>query len=311
MLVAHNPYQRKVIINADASQAEARVVARMCTALSGMKCNMDKIFEEGRKIHVVFASRISGKPEVSIPKDNNPGSLYYTAKRVVHASDYDMGIIKMAIIIKKSVAETTRLSKEFHILLPEIRSVFHAYTQQLFKASRTMVNAYGRPHTFLGRVDNDLFRRGYAYYPQSTVADLITLAYSDFFYAKKPAWECDLLLTTHDSITFQMLPDVEMITEACTMLRAFMEAPMQIFGHSLTIPAEFTLGRNYRDQHKFSSPDSIAKLLHKLGYIYEETPGLYPSVHETHSGSRIPRGLSLLDGSGDNGSSDPYEHLFR
>lgn len=310
MLVAHNPYQRKVLINADSSQAEARVVARMCSAIQGKLSRMDEIFLSGKKIHVVVASEIYNLPESQIPKDNNPGSMYYTAKRTVHANNYDMGIAKFAVIIKQSLLEAKRLQGIYHSKMPEVRGVFHQWVQDQLRKGATIINAYGRPHTFLDRVDNELFRRGYAYYPQSTVADLIELAFQDLDNAAKPEWELDLLLTTHDSITFQMLAEPELIWDACCLLKTYMEAPLNILGLELTIPTEFTLGRDYHRQHKFTSPSSIQHLLKKLGYIYAETPGLHQSLHGPHSGSGKPGGLPLLDSSGHNGSSDPYERLF-
>ena len=311
ILQANHPSQQRVILNVDASQVEDRIVARLCTALMGKPCKKDLLFLEGRKAHPFVASIIYGIDEKKVKKDNTPGSQYYTAKKVVHANNYDMGDDKCAIIIKKSIQETKRIRKIVHTIFPEIKDVYHPWVQAELRKDRTLINAYGRPHPFLDRWDENLFRRGYAYYPQSSNGDLCELAYADFFYEKLDYWEADLLLTTHDSITCQILPCSYCIMEAKSLLESYISRPMKILTQELIVPSEFTLGRSYRGQYGFKTREDVCRLLRKLRYPYEEVERLHSGLHDIYGGSRISGGLSLLDRDVDYGRGDPPQRLSR
>lgn len=309
LLKARYPDQRKVIINVDGSQAEARVVARLCTALRGSSI-FDDIFKSGRKIHKVVASIIYNRPEDLIPKDNTPGAMYYVAKRAMHAYDNGMGPGKFAILTRLSVPEAERLLKVCAKKFPEVVEDFHPWCRSLVQTTRTMVNPYGRPHTFLDKMDDELFRRTYTYYQQSGIGDHVKLAFTDFYYDADPAWEADLLLTTHDSITYQVLANPQYIWDSWLLAKRLMERPMQILHESLVVPAEGTLGRSYQKQYYFNSIDNIAALLYKLRYRdAEETPGLHQGLHDAYRGSGISSHIPLLDGAQFNEWNPPDESL--
>lgn len=308
-LVAKYPDQRKVIVNVDGSQAEARVVARLCTALAG-KSIFDDIFKSGRKIHKVVASIIYNRPEDSIPKDNTPGSMYYTSKRAMHAYDNGMGAGKFSILTRLPLQEAEQLLKICAKRFPEVVNNFHPWVRETIQSTRTMVNPYGRPHTFLDKMDDDLFRRGYTYYQQSGIGDHVKLAFTDFYYQAKDEWEADLLLTTHDSITYQVLANPQWIWESWLLAKELMERPMNIMGLELVVPAEGTLGRSYQKQYGFRSIDDIARLLAKLRYRdAEEITGLHQRIHDPHGGPGITSHIPLLDGAGFNEWSPPDERL--
>lgn len=308
-LIATNPTQRKVILDVDGSQAEARVVAQLCKALCG-KSRLDEIFNSGRKIHKVVASIIFRVPEQDIPKDNNPGSMYYTAKRGVHAYDNGMAENKFAVIIRKPVAEARRLldiiAKEF----PEVKDVFHPWVREQLQKTRTLTNPYGRPHYFMDRMDDELYRRGYTYFQQSGVGDHTKKAFTDFYYDADPAWEAELLTTTHDSVTAQVLADPEIIWKSWLLLKALMERPMPVMQLQLVVPAEGGIGRSWRRTHGFKSIDDIARLLKKMRFHdAAQIPGLHQGVHAIHIGAGIPGCVPLLDRPQPNGRSDQTQHL--
>lgn len=309
-LIARFPDQRKIIVNVDGSQAEARVVARLCTALVGHATVFDDIFISGKKIHKVVASIIYNKPEDQIPKDNTPGAMYYVAKRAMHAYDNGMGPGKFAILTRLSVGEAERLLKVCAKKFPEVVEHFHPWCRNLVQTTRTMVNPYGRPHTFLDRLDDELFRRTYTYYQQSGIGDHVKLAFTDFYYDAKPEWEADLLLTTHDSITFQVLADPQTIWDAWILAKTLMERPMNILGRELVVPAEGTIGRSYQKQYGFRNIADIERLLYKLRYRnVPETAGLHQGLHVAHGGPGITSHIPLLDGAEFNLWSPPDECL--
>lgn len=308
-LVAKYPDQRKVIVNVDGSQAEARVVARLCTKLAG-KSIFDDIFKSGRKIHKVVASIIYNRPEDSIPKDNSPGAMYYVAKRAMHAYDNGMGPGKFSILTRLPLHEAEQLLKICAKRFPEVVNNFHPWVRESLQTTRTLVNPYGRPHVFLDKMDDDLFRRGYTYYQQSGIGDHVKLAFTDFYYEADPIWESDLLLTTHDSITYQVLANPEHIWNSWLLAKRLMERPMDIMGLELIVPAEGTIGRSYQKQYAFRSIDDLERLLYKLRYRdAEETAGFHQRIPDSHGGPGITSHIPLLDGAGFNEWSPPDERL--
>lgn len=308
-LIARYPDQRKVIVNVDGSQAEARVVARLCTALLGHS-RFDDIFMSGRKIHKVIASIIFKVPEDKIPKDNTPGAMYYTGKRAMHAYDNGMGPGKFAILTRKTTAEAERLLKVCEKEFPEVATGFHSWCRKLMQTTKTMVNPYGRPHLFLDRINDELFRRAYTYYQQSGIGDHVKLAFTDFYYQAKDEWESDLLLTTHDSITYQVLANPQWIWESWLLAKALMERPMKIQQLELIVPAEGTLGRSYQKQYPFKSINDIERLLFKLRYRDGKTFSGFPQgVSDAYGGPGVSSHIPLLDGAEFNLWGSPDEHL--
>jgi len=185
----------------------------------------------------------------------------------MHAYDNGMGPDKFSILTGLSLNDAKKLLLVCEKKFPEVAKGYHPWVREQLQKNRTLVNAYGRPHTFLDRLDDELFRRGYSYYQQSSVGDHVKLAYGDFYYEKDPDWEADLLLTMHDSVTYQILPSPTFIWESVLLLKSFMERPMRILDKSdLSIPAEFSLGRSFRGLYPFKTKDEITHLLRKLRY---------------------------------------------
>jgi DNA polymerase I-like protein with 3'-5' exonuclease and polymerase domains len=286
--------QQKVLINVDSSQAEARVVARLCKAITGTS-RLDDIFVSGRSIHKVVGSIIYKRPETQIPKDNRPGAMYYVSKRTVHACNYDMGIEKYAIVTGTSIPIAKGNYNTFHRGFPEIKGTFHKWVQTEIQKERSITNAYGRIHVFLDRFGQDLYRKAYSYFPQSSVADLITLAFIDLYNQKNSDWQLDLLLTVHDSIVAQCLAVPEHVWGAIQLIQALMERPMNVLGLDLTIPSEASIGRSWKSMHAVKTLDDVKRILRRLRYRNETPQRLDQSVHGIHSGPGIPRSVPFLD----------------
>jgi len=300
--------QRKVLINVDSSQAEARVVARLCKAVAGSS-RLDDIFISGRSIHKVVGSIIYKRPESQIPKDNRPGAMYYVSKRTVHACNYDMGIEKYAIVTGTSLSIAKANYNTFHHGFPEIKGVFHAWVQTEIQKARKLVNAYGRVHVFLDRFGQDLYRKAYSYFPQSSVADLITLAFIDLYNQRKSDWQLDLLLTVHDSIIAQCIAEPECVWAAIELIQALMERPMNVLGLDLSIPSEASIGRSWKSLHSVKSLDDVKRILRRLRYGNEKSQGLDQSVHGIHSGSGITRSVPFLDSNVIDSGDDAEERV--
>jgi DNA polymerase I-like protein with 3'-5' exonuclease and polymerase domains len=179
----------KVIIQCDASQAEPRVVAVLSEDWELLKA-----FEEKVDIHRRTAGLIFGytqKLELSanfqhpivdkLPKD---GPERYTGKTTRNAGNYDVkkhtfmtsfntNAQKYEIPMDISEWRAGQMLEIFHAASPKIRSIFHAQIQAALNSTRVLVDPMGGVRIFNGRMDDDLYKEGYANIPQRTVAHLV------------------------------------------------------------------------------------------------------------------------------------------
>lgn len=94
-------------------------------------------------------------------------------KKSNHSLNYDFGARAYAILYGMREQEAKRNIALYHRAYPGI-PLWHAWIQKQLKDNdRTLMNCFDRAYRFLGAWDRDLFRRGYAFVPQSTVADIV------------------------------------------------------------------------------------------------------------------------------------------
>lgn len=184
------PDEGKVIIQADSSQAEARIVAVLARDWDLLHA-FDEVDVHRRTAGLFFQytkSLILTKGEVAIvdflEKD---GPERFTGKMFRHAGNYDMrkaracnefnvNAQKYGIAMNISEWRAGLYIDLFHAASPKIRDVFHEEIREALRNSRTLINPFGRPRIFNGRMDDDIYKEGYAQIPQSTVADLVQSA---------------------------------------------------------------------------------------------------------------------------------------
>lgn len=233
------PDAGRIMVQADLSQAEARVVAYLAQERKLME-----IFESGQDVFKLVAHLMFNKPVESITEAER-----YNAKRVVHASNYGMGPRKFSVISGLNERSCNQLLEGYHATFPGIR-LWHRVVEGELARSRTLVTPFGRKRIFFGRWGDDLFREGYAFVPQSTVADLLNRGLMRVFYSLHA--ECDILLQVHDAIVIQtdtrdlqQVPFVDRLAE-CLLI------PIPIFGKQLYIPVDISIGKNWDEVEKFA-----------------------------------------------------------
>jgi DNA polymerase I-like protein with 3'-5' exonuclease and polymerase domains len=213
---------------------------------------MMNAFETNQDIHLLTARLI--------------GSDRRTAKTVNHASNYDMGFRKLALLLSCPEPQAKRLLDLYHSNYPGIRNNFHQNVQRQLRKNRTLTNLFGRKRTFMERWEDDLFRQAYAFIPQSTVVDVLNRGLIQLYQTNL----YDLLLQVHDSIVFQV-PFKDDIVRRILNAKKIVEIPIACLGRSFVIPAEFKVGLNWRDMESINveNPgrlfDSIRNLYGKLG----------------------------------------------
>lgn len=178
----------KVIIQIDASQAEARVVAVLAEDYE-LLAAFDKIDIHRRTAGLMFG--YTPKLELGIdfkhpiidglPKD---GPERFTGKMIRHAGNYDMkkhrlmtefntNAQKFEINMDISEWRAGQMLDLFHAASPKIKGKFHADIQDAINSTRVLIDPMGGVRIFNGRMDDSLYQEGYANIPQRTVAHLV------------------------------------------------------------------------------------------------------------------------------------------
>ena len=76
--------------------------------------------------------------------------------------------------------------------------IWHKRVQTQLRQSRTMVNLFGRKHKFLDRWGDSLFRSAYAFVPQSSVGELLSMSLREVY--DKHGSDIRIALQLHDAI---------------------------------------------------------------------------------------------------------------
>lgn len=232
------PDDGKVFINADLSQAEARVVAFLADERS-----LIKIFDDGGDIHKRNAANIFKVPEAEVTDHQRQ-----LAKRVVHASNYGMGPITFAKTASIPAADAKRLLNQYFATYPGI-----ARWQENIKAEvrkkRYLVTPLGRKRIFYNQWQESLFKEALAYVPQSTVADIVAKGLIRLWNARTSVPGLDILLQVHDSILIQAPVDAS--DKAAALLKESLTVPVEIMGKILKIPIDLKIGGNWEDMSKY------------------------------------------------------------
>jgi len=237
MRVMVKPDPGMVLVEADQSQAEARVVAYA----GHIKFMMDVFAHDPSTpegdIHRHTAALIYEKLVAEIDKKSDER---YSAKRIVHACDYDMHANTFAKRYNKdaadqgksliSIQEAARLLNLYHLKVPELRNNYHALIKQLLETTKTLTNPFDRRIIFHDRVGQDLFRQGYAWYAQSTVGDITNIILEAIYKY------IDVLLQVHDSVLWQCRHDE--VKDTIKLIKSA-NPTFSVGGVTLQIPIEY------------------------------------------------------------------------
>lgn len=226
------PDEGYILINADLSQAEARVVAYLAEDK-----RLAQVFEAGGDIHRRNASLMFNKPESQIKEEER-----FLAKRAVHGLNYGMGPVTFARECGIDIATAKRVYNIYFSTFPRLK-LWHKNVLDVLRRTRTLTNPFGRKRIFFNKWSDSLLKEGLAFVPQSTVADMTNQA----IVRLDAQWRGDsskqLLLQVHDSIVAQAR--VDKVDEAVQEMLSALECPVTINGKILTIPSDVKIGENW------------------------------------------------------------------
>lgn len=249
--------KRKHLLELDLSQAEARAVAYYCGD-DGMK----SLFRDGTDVHLdraimilnVLGEKYTYDDFFSMYQESHPRAkqLRQAAKAVgVHATNYDIGSRTVIVSLRHhgiylSTKQEATLRFNTHERFPGIR-LYQAGVQQALRANRTLRTAKGMKRYFYSKLDNNTFRRAYAFLPQCTVAEIT----NDGIIAMEAAIRAldgFVLLQVHDSVLLEV-PERN-LQAAYDIAVAAMTQSLEIypfFGPSdvMTIPVDVKVGTHW------------------------------------------------------------------
>lgn len=231
---ADNEYK---LVSLDQEGAEAKIVAYLCKKGNYRKLFENNIKPHSFTALHIFTEQLKAKYHTpsnidiainteidklqSLPfckelfklikdSDNWPGKerYYFIGKKVRHASAYGMRENKYRMSLLEESEGSIAISKkeaEFHLstdrkLFPEI-SQWQLETEKTIRSKKELRNLFGFPFKFTSFLDDAAIRNGLSFVPQSTVATLTNIAFSEMQeYIEDNDRNWHLLNNDHDSI---------------------------------------------------------------------------------------------------------------
>lgn len=226
------PDRGKRFIDADLSQAEARVVAALAE-----EGRLQAIFEDaGGDIHKRNAAMVFEKRVEDITKDERQ-----LAKTLVHAANYGIGARTFSKHIGSSEGRARELLNKYYASYPRIKC-WHLEVEDQLRKSRILRTPMGRARMFFGRWSPELVRSAIAYVPQSTVGDILNAGLIQAYNNLPPEWDC--ALQVHDNVVLQV-PIEAANMHIYKFIKHYFERSITINRTKLTIPVEIKTGDNW------------------------------------------------------------------
>jgi hypothetical protein len=163
----------------------------------------------------------------------------------IQAPEFAINVLKNSEgQIRLSIEEATKFLATYHTLFPEIRE-WHMEIQKQLGMTKTLRNLQGYPRKFHGAWGPDLFKKAYAFIPQSTVGTITNIAVTEMqYYIEDNNLPWDVLNNKHDSYLLQCPIGQE--SECSRMAKQFMEQELiTLRGEKFTMRSETAIGFNW------------------------------------------------------------------
>lgn len=269
------PDEGEIFIQADSSQAEARVVWLLADDEEALRL-VDEI-----DYHAWTASWFFGGTENDYSKKilGYEHPIRFAGKTLRHAGHLGAGKRRASIELNTqarkykipiSISEATadRALKIFHMKQPKIKQVFQASVIKCLESNKRRLVApaiygfnlkHGGQRTFFERWGEELFRQAFSYIPQRAVSDN-TKGAGIRIKARIPSIK--IIMESHDALLFSI--PIEKQHEYIPIIKEEMERPIDFSGCSiprrpLVIPCDIETGYNYEKLSKFKDIPIFAK----------------------------------------------------
>lgn len=167
-------------------------------------------------------------------------------KKTRHATNYIAGPRVLQVMaakdeIYKEISYWKNLMRIDEIRSPAKYKWHQAIVDELSANKRVLSNPFDRHRKFLGEWNEDLFRSGAAFKPQSTIGDLLNTGMVDFY--NKYGSYIKILMQLHDGM-YISYPKKERV-KWLTYLRDCMTIPIVINGRDVVLDVEMKVGPNW------------------------------------------------------------------
>jgi len=246
LISARNPGE--VLLEADLSQAEARVVTWYA-----QESQLMDLFQSGAKVHEYVGSKVMQR---EITKKHTPIE-YETSKRIVHGSNYGMKAPTLAEVllvesegkIVLSVAECRKRQNAYFQNFPRIKTGYHMGIQEELRNNLKVLTTppIGMQRKFYTPWGDELFRQAYAHYAQNVVAWITNNGINEIYYNSN--FNKYLYMQNHDAILLS-LPQAK-LEEGKELLVKVMTKKIVIKGEELVIPVECKTGFHWGEMENY------------------------------------------------------------
>ena len=137
--------------------------------------------------------------------------------------------------------EAKALLNLYFSAFPRIK-IWHMNVESQLRREAMMITPLGRKRVFFGRFGDQLFRDGYSFIPQSTVADILNIALVRTWNAFKEI-DAQLVLQVHDSFVIQC-KDVPAVKD---ILKNAFNVPITINRRTFVIPYDVKIGSDWNN----------------------------------------------------------------
>ena len=183
------------MFDTDLSKADLRIVT-----WEADETEMKSMLSQGRDPYIETAREYYKDPSiVKTRKDGTEHPKYKIFKSFCHGSNYLGTPIGLSRRIGLTVHEAERAQKWYFGRYPKIREWQKRVIEQI-KAKHYVENAFGYRRYYFDRIDENLFRQGVAWIPQSTVALYINRIWLNLWENHRHIW---VLMQVHDSLVGQ------------------------------------------------------------------------------------------------------------
>jgi DNA polymerase I-like protein with 3'-5' exonuclease and polymerase domains len=256
----------KIFVQADSSQAEARVVFLLANDEQALK-DIDE-----RDYHALTASWFFGGVEEDYSKKilGYEHPIRFAGKTLRHAGHLGAGKgraaselntqarkYKIPITIDQNIAD--KALKIFHRRQPKIQQVFQNGVIECLRRNKTLIAPvpwgfdvdFGGRRVFFERWGDELNRQAFSYLPQRAVSDNTKAAGIRIL---KKIEDIKIIMESHDALLFSF--DEQYLESYCPVIKQEMERPIDFSNCSLPrrmlrIPCDIEIGYNYQNFEKF------------------------------------------------------------
>ena len=262
----------------DGSQAEARVVGWKAPVPSWIAQFERARLEGGYDAHCALAADMFGIPYDDVPTFDRydeehpvregdilfPGgvTVRFIAKRCRHGLNYRMAADRLSMTTKLPIDVALDAYNKYHKVNPEVKR-WWLDTELEVKRTKMLFNAFGRRYLQLEPATNENLDSIVAFYPQSTIGDLLNkVIYKSHDDPKWPK-HSRIVLNIHDAL----IALARIGEEAHQTLRVMIkhaEQPLMIGGRELIIPADAAISQP--DEHGIHRWSTIRKIKKSVLY---------------------------------------------